>query len=408
MQLRTIRKILKDTDFVHFSATAEETQVARYLQEMAEKLSAQTHLEAFPVPVSEMHGASLTVDGWEIPCEGYRLCGSGEIEAPLCYLPNTDPASLAKAKGKIVLIDGYLRHFQYQDLLDHGAVGLITYNGGVDFPDTDIDKRELRDVVANGRKVLCVNIHAKDARKLVKSGAVNARITVSQTESQADSHNVIAELPGTSDEWIVLSAHYDTVPLSHGAYDNMTGCIGLLEVLDALRASAPYRYGLRFIFCGSEERGLLGAKAYVEAHKAELDKIVLDINLDMIGSIMGKFICCVSAEEALVHFIRYFSAMRGWGIEARADVYSSDSTPFADAGVPALSFARIAPSGQSNIHSRYDTAALLSDVQIREDSAFVAAFTAQLADAVCFPVSREIPENVKEKLDEYLLRKRPK
>ena len=104
MQLRTIRKILKDTDFVHFSATAEETQVARYLQEMAEKLGAQTHLEAFPVPVSEMHGASLTVDGREIPCEGYRLCGSGEIEAPLCYLPNTDPASLAKAKGKIVLI----------------------------------------------------------------------------------------------------------------------------------------------------------------------------------------------------------------------------------------------------------------------------------------------------------------
>ena len=41
MQLRTIRKILKDTDFVHFSATAEETQVARYLQEMAEKLGAQ-------------------------------------------------------------------------------------------------------------------------------------------------------------------------------------------------------------------------------------------------------------------------------------------------------------------------------------------------------------------------------
>ena len=46
--------------------------------------------------------------------------------------------------------------------------------------------------------------------------------------------------------------------------------------------------------------------------------------------------------------------------------------------------------------------------QIREDSAFVAAFTALLVDAVCFPVSRELPENVKEKLDEYLLRKRPK
>ena len=408
MNLKTIRKILKDTDFVHFSATEEELQVAKYLQEKAAALGAKTHLEAFPVPVSEMHSASLTVDGREIPCEGYRLCGNGEIEAPVCYLPNIDPASLAKAEGKIVLIDTYLRHFQYQDLLDHGAVGFITYNGGVDFPDADIDKRELRDAVSNGRKVLCINIHAKEARKLVKSRGKTAKISISQEEGQADSHNVIAELPGTSDEWIVLSAHYDTVPLSHGSYDNMTGCIGLLEVLDALRAGAPYRYGLRFVFCGSEERGLLGSKAFVKAHEKELGKIALNINLDMIGSIMGKFICCVSAEEALVHFIRYFSAMRGWGIEARTGVYSSDSTPFADAGVPALSFARIAPSNQENIHSRYDTAALLSDVQIREDSAFVADFTRQIANAACFPVSREMPEDVKEKLDEYLLRKRPK
>ena len=408
MQLKTIRKILKDTDFVHFSATAEEMQVAQYLQDMAASLGAQTHMEAFPVPTSEMHGASLTIDGHEIPCEGYRLCGSGEIEAPLCYLPNTDPASLAKAKGKIVLIDTYLRHFQYQDLLDHGAVGFITYNGGVDFPDTDIDKRELRDAVANGRKVLCVNIHAKEARRLVKSRAQLARISISQTEGQAESHNVIAELPGTSGEWIVLSAHYDTVPLSHGAYDNMTGCIGLLEVLDALRAGAPYRYGLRFIFCGSEERGLLGAKAYVEAHKEELDKIALDINLDMIGSIMGKFICCVTAEEALVHYVRYFSAMRGWGIEARADVYSSDSTPFADRGVPALSFARIAPQSQATIHNRYDTKTLLSESQLEADIGFLSDFTCAMADAVKCPVTREIPDSVKTKLDEYLLRKRKK
>ena len=33
MNLKTIRKILKDTDFVHFSAAEEELQVAKYLQE---------------------------------------------------------------------------------------------------------------------------------------------------------------------------------------------------------------------------------------------------------------------------------------------------------------------------------------------------------------------------------------
>ena len=36
-----------------------------------------------------------------------------------------------------------------------------------------------------------------------------------------------------------------------------------------------------------EERGLLGSKAYVRDHEEELDKIVLNINLDMIGTYMA-------------------------------------------------------------------------------------------------------------------------
>ena len=47
-----------------------------------------------------------------------------------------------------------------------------------------------------------------------------------------------------------------------------------------------------------EERGLLGSKAYVRDQE-ELDKIVLNINLDMIGTYMGKFIARVSAEDKL-------------------------------------------------------------------------------------------------------------
>ena len=60
-------------------------------------------------------------------------------------------------------------------------------------------------------------------------------------------------------------------------------------------------YGLRFVFCGSEERGLLGSKAYVRDHEKELRQTVLNINLDMIGTYMGKFIAGVSAEEKLTH-----------------------------------------------------------------------------------------------------------
>ncbi len=401
-----IRQILKDTDFVHTSGTPQERQVAEYLAERCRELGVEARLEAFPVEMAEVREARLLADGREIPCLGYKCCGSGTVEAELCYLPNTDPASLKAVQGKIALLDTGVGYFLYQDLLENGAAGFLTYDGNVRFRDRDVAQKELRSYVSQGRKIPCASINAKDAFQLVKRGVKHICLTVEQREYPGESHNVIAEIPGRSDECIVLTAHYDTVSLSPGAYDNMSGCIGLLHVMEKLAPSAPHRYGLRFIFCGSEERGLLGSKAYVERQEAELGKMALNINLDMIGTYMGKFIACCSAEEGLVTYLRYFAGERGWGMEAKQGVYSSDSTPFADKGVPALSFARIAPPSQATIHNRYDTAELLSADQLRRDGDFLADFTAHMADAVLCPVKREIPEKVRRELDEYLGRKR--
>jgi Iap family predicted aminopeptidase len=408
MNHEKIREILDRTDTVRVSGSAEEKAVAEYLKSLCEEQGVSAWLEPFDVDVAEIQKAVLTADGREIPCKGYKLCGSGSVEAPLCYLPNTDPASLSLAKGKIVLLDTGITYWVYQDLLDAGAVGFITYNGDVHYPDRDIDQKMLRPYVSKGRKVPCVNINAKDAFELVQSAPETVTVRVEQTESITTSQNVIAEVPGSTDEWIALSAHYDSTPLSHGAYDNMSGCIGLLGILEGLRDRIPCRYGLRFIFCGSEEVGLLGSKAYTAAHEKELEKIALNINLDMIGTYMGKFIACVSAEDKLIHYLEYLCALRGWGLQARQDVYSSDSTPFADKGVPALSFARIAPKSQATIHNRYDTKKVLSEEQLSADIGFLTDFTAAMANAVKCPVSREIPENVRTRLDEYLLRKRKK
>ena len=408
MTKEMIREILEKTDCVRFSGTEAEKDAAGYLEGLCAGMGVKAYRESFNVDTAKDITASLAADGREIPCNGYRLCGSGKAEGPLCYLPNTDPASLTAAKGRIVLLDTGVTYWVYHDLLDAGALGFITYDGDVHTADRDIDRKTLRPYVSKGRKVPCVTVNAKDAFELVKSAPEKVSVSVEQTEYITDSQNVIAELPGRTDEWIVLSAHYDSTSLSHGAYDNMSGCIGLLGVLEALKDRAPLRYGLRFVFCGSEERGLLGSKAYVRDHEAELCKIALNINLDMIGTWMGLFIACVSAEEKLLHYLQYTAALRGWGLHGRQDVYSSDSTPFADRGVPALSFARIAPKNQATIHNRYDTKALLSEDQLLADIGFITGFTLDMADAVKCPVTREIPDSVRTKLDEYLLRKRRK
>jgi hypothetical protein len=128
----------------------------------------------------------------------------------------------------------------------------------------------------------------------------------------------------------------------------------------------------------------------------------------MIGCIMGKFIACCTTEEALVGYIKYMGAELGFGIGPYQDVYSSDSTPFADKGIPAVSFARIAPPNTATIHNSYDTKAVMSAQQMLKDIAFIVAFTNRMASAAVCPVERTMPDNMKDKLDIYLCRKRDK
>ena len=406
MNAENIMKVFSDTAYIRVGGRPEEKKAAEYLRQKVAEFGLEAALEPFDVPLGDIEEAMLLVDGVSIPCKGYMCAGSSTVEAPFYYLRTNDAWSLRQCKGKIVLIDGYLGYWIYQDLLENGAVGFVTYDGHVNYADRDIDARELRSYVSNGKIIPGVNINVKDAVSLIEKGVKSAKIVLKQKEYMGTSQNVVLDMPGEVDEYIVFTAHYDSTPLSQGAYDNMSGSIGLLGIAEHF-AKNPHRYGLRFVWCGCEERGLLGSKAYCAAHEEELSKIVLNINLDMIGCIMGKFIACATAEEKLVNYIEYFAAEMGHEIKVSQDVYSSDSTPFADRGIPAISFARTSPNNTATIHNSYDTMKLMNGAQMVEDIDFLIAFTSRMANAKLCPVKREMPDNMKEKLDTYLFRKRP-
>ena len=404
MNAKEIMKIFEDTAYVRMGGSAEELRAAKYLQEQCAKLGLTATIEEFDVDMATMEKAEFLAAGVSVTCKGYLNAGSSTVEAPFYYLRSTDPFSLSQCKGKIVMVDGYLGYWLYQDILENGAVGFVTYDGNANYTDRDIDQRELRAATHKGRKIPGVNINAKDAIELIRKGVTTATITLKQEEYVGQSRNVILDLPGQVEEYIAFTAHYDSTSLSQGAYDNMSGSVGILGLAEHF-ATHPHRYGVRFIWCGSEERGLLGAKAYC-AKEENLEKCVLNINLDMIGCIMGKFISCVTGEEKLVHYIEYLGNEVGFGITVRQDVYSSDSTPFADKGIPAVSFARIAPPPTATIHNSYDTLALMKGEQMCEDIDFLISFADRMANAVRCPVARTMPDNMKDKLDIYLSRKR--
>lgn len=408
MERKDVERIYDETAYVRWGGSDEELKCANYIQKELKKLNLDSHLESFTVQCATIKNAKLKVTApyeQEIECKGYFNSGSGTIDAPLFYLTSDDSYSLSQCKDKVVLIDSYLGYWKYRDIVENGALAIIGFNGNINFNDPDIQQRELRAHFVDGKKIPCFGIHVTEAIKLVEDQAKTVHLELEQEEGEARSHNVVCDIKGKNDKTIIFTAHYDSVDNSVGTYDNMSGSVTILNLAERFPTTTP-NYNLRFIWCGSEERGLLGSKAYVEAHKDELENVVLVINVDMIGTIMGRMIACCTSEEKLVNYIEYTALIKGVDVHAYQDVYSSDSTPFADAGIPAVSFARMAPSNCGEFHNRFDTKAVLSSEQLLKDASFIYDFASTFANAAIIPVKKEIPENMKEALDKYLCRKR--
>jgi hypothetical protein len=121
-------------------------------------------------------------------------------------------------------------------------------------------------------------------------------------DQATDVPNVLAQLPGKTDEIILLGAHFDHIgndqtgscraivrrdnrdAICNGADDNASGTAMLLELARAYKQSGvtPERT-IVFAHFSGEEIGLLGSKAVMEASPLDQSKVVAMVNLDMVG-----------------------------------------------------------------------------------------------------------------------------
>lgn len=404
MDMHQIKNILTDLAYSRVAGGDAEMRCAHYLCKACAAMGLTAHVEEFALPIYDIREARLRIGDEEIPCRGYAGSGCGTVEAPIVYLPNTDEISLESCRDRIVLVDGGMGYWLYRDLVAHGAVGFIAYSGGIHYRDRDIAEWELRDLADGDQRIPGVTVHAEDAVRIAAQDNCRATITLKQETRVGTSHNVLLDLPGESEQTVILSAHVDSTPLSDGAYDNLSGCIALLAVAEHF-ARVPHRLGIRLLWCGAEERGLLGSLAYCAAHADELSRCVLNINLDMLGSTMGKLVA-FATDERTKEALAAFAAVQKIGLETRCGIRSSDSNSFADRGVPSVSFARYAPGNTAPIHTRYDTAAVVSPQRLMQDSAIVTAFTEQVMSDAAFPLGEPVCDKVKNDLDVYFKRKR--
>ncbi|MET1078943.1 MAG: autotransporter domain-containing protein [Pseudomonas sp.] len=101
--------------------------------------------------------------------------------------------------------------------------------------------------------------------------------------TQAASQNVLAYAPGSSEQFLVVGAHFDTYygrPTLQGLDDNASGAAVLTEIARNL-SGIELEHGLSLVGFGAEEEGLRGSRAYVESLDAQQRANLLGmINLD--------------------------------------------------------------------------------------------------------------------------------
>lgn len=403
---------LKKLNFVRVSRTKEEKVAARIIKDEIGAVGGTANIEEFEVRDWKIKQQRLYINSpfykeYSVSAYGCCLNTNGPLTAPFYYFDAFTKVSREKARNKIVMVNGYLNYDTYKEIVNSGAIGFITYSNDIydDESNSDLDIRELRAQLSDIKKLPGIHMRSKDAMDLINLNPQEVTIEVDQEEFISTSQNIISVIKGEIDEEIVFTAHYDSVPFSKGMYDNGAGSAINLEIYRYFMANKPLRT-LRFIWCGSEERGLLGSKAYVKKYNKELKKIVLGINVDVAGPVLGKDAIVVMANKETQKFVEEFRDKIEYVCDVKNDTYSSDSIPFADKGIPCLNFMRFGSQGTAHIHSRKDTLYFMSESALFNTCYFTLEFSKYLANIKEFPIARKIDNKMKEKICKYLKKRK--
>jgi hypothetical protein len=271
---------------------------------------------------------------------------------------------------------------------NHGAKAVVVVNGKLGDGEEDLLTRfgsvsgpenagivfvQVKNAVADswlqaaGKSLKAVQAEINSTTKpasfaLPDSLRVSLHIDIATT--RATVNNVLAWLPGQSDEYLIIGAHYDHLgrgnvdslapsqigQIHPGADDNASGTAGVLELA---RLLAPERGQLKrsilFMNFAGEELGLLGSAEWVKEPTRPLAKAVAMINMDMIGRIKDDkvYIGGVGTGSTFKSVLEQAQKDTPFKIEYSAGGYaSSDHTSFVAKKIPVLFFF-------SGLHSDY-------------------------------------------------------
>jgi hypothetical protein len=191
--------------------------------------------------------------------------------------------------------------------------------------------------------------------------------------------NVLARLEGTNDSGkaFLLMAHYDSVSTAPGAGDDGAGVATMLESLRALKAGPSLNNDVILLFTDGEERGLLGARAFVDSHPWAEDVGVV-LNLEARGNTGPVLMVRTNDENGWL--IREFAkaAPHPFATSDTAAFYEfsgsgSDLSVFTDAGLAGMDVAQI--EGHAHYHTPLDNPGELDERSLQHMGSYALALT---------------------------------
>ena len=356
------------------------------------ELKAKQDFVPFSFSASGSARAPMVFAGYGISADEFQYDDYAGIDVKdkIVVVLRYEPPSFAVKAGN----QGMTQHSQLVtkaiNARNHGAKALVLANGKLGDGEEDLLTRfgsvsgpenagiiflQVKNAVAEGwlkaaAKSLAelqeqINASSKPASFALPENQTTA-LTVSIETTQATVNNVLAYLPGKTDEYVIIGAHYDHLgrgnfdslapsqigQIHPGADDNASGTAGVLELARLLAPQkGQLRRGILFASFAGEELGLLGSAAWVKEPTRPLEKCVAMLNMDMIGRIKDQkvYIGGVGTGSTLKAVVEQAQKEEnsGFKIEYSPGGYSSsDHTSFVAKKIPVLFFF-------SGLHSDY-------------------------------------------------------
>jgi len=212
------------------------------------------HFQEFPLLGYDAEEPELEIDGerWPAgPCM-YAHPTDGVVEGRVRHVGTSKPDGLFPPAHSFAVVDDTGRELAHLEMSPFGGDAIPFLVGP-------------RQIVVGPTAF----ISGTDANRLLEVEGATARVRVGgRFVPGRTERNVVAVIPGASEETIVVSAHYDSVWRGPGTIDNATGVEGLRRLAERLAAGPRRPRAITFCAFAAEEIGLIGARRFVGGEPA--------------------------------------------------------------------------------------------------------------------------------------------